>query len=287
MTQYEQAAIVANFLAERLEVMPAVWVVLGSGLGAFADTLNSAQRFAYTDLPHFPPATVAGHGGAVIVGQCQSVTVGVMQGRFHYYEGYELDQVTLPIRVAKLLGGVRPCRPRGNRLIVTNAAGGLNPNFTAGDLMLITDHINLLGANPLRGIHDERFGARFPDLTAAYDPDYRRIALESADQLGLTLQQGIYVAVAGPTYETPAETRMLQAIAADAVGMSTVPEVIVARQMGMRVLGISCITNLAAGIANHPLSHQDVLATGQRASSQLIALLQHILPRLCEADPMV
>jgi purine-nucleoside phosphorylase len=276
MTQYEQAAIAAEFLAERLELIPAVWVVLGSGLGAFADTLASAQRFDYSTLPHFPPATVAGHGGAVIIGQSQGVTVGVMQGRFHYYEGYELDQVTLPIRVAKLLGG--------DRLIVTNAAGGLNPNFTAGDLMLITDHINLIGANPLRGIHDERFGARFPDLTNAYDLDYRQIALESAHQLGMTLQQGIYVAVAGPTYETPAETRMLQAIAADAVGMSTVPEVIVARQMRMRVLGISCITNLAAGIASNPLSHQEVLATGQRVSGQLIALLQQVLPRLCQAD---
>ncbi len=279
MTQiYEQAAIAAQFLVERLEVKPAVWVVLGSGLGAFAETLQSAQRFDYADLPHFPATTVAGHGGAVVVGQSQGIKVGVMQGRFHYYEGYDLDQVTLPIRVAKLLGG--------DRLVMTNAAGGLNPNFTPGDLMLITDHINLLGANPLRGVHDERFGPRFLDLTDAYDLDFRQITLDSAHHLGLTLQQGVYVAVAGPTYETPAETRMLQAIAADAVGMSTVPEVIVARQMGMRVLGISCITNLAAGITNHPLSHQDVLATGQRVSGQLIALLQHVLPRLCKADPM-
>ncbi len=280
MTQlYEQAAISAQFLADHLEEIPAVWVILGSGLGTFANSLESAQRFPYASLPHFPTSTVAGHGGELIVGQCQDITVGVMQGRFHYYEGYELAQVTFPIRVAKLLGI--------DRLVITNAAGGLNLQFAAGDLMLIADQINLMGANPLRGIHDDRFGPRFPDLTHAYDPHYRQIALEAAEQLGLTLQQGVYAAVVGPTYETPAETRMLQAIAADAVGMSTVPEVIVARQMGMRVLGISCITNLAAGITSYPLSHQDVLATGQRVSSQLIALLQQVLPRLCQADSMV
>jgi purine-nucleoside phosphorylase len=278
MTQYEQAAIAAQFLADRLEAIPAVWVILGSGLGAFADSLESAQRFPYASLPHFPASTVAGHGSELIVGQCQAVTVAVMQGRFHYYEGYQLAQVTFPVRVAKLLGI--------NRLVITNAAGGLNLNFAAGDLMLITDHVNLIGANPLRGIHDDRWGPRFPDLTNAYDPDYRQIALEAAAELGLTLQQGVYAAVAGPTYETPAETRMLQAIA-DAVGMSTVPEVIVARQMGMRVLGLSCITNPAAGITSHPLSHQDVLATGERVSGQLMQLLQRLLPRLCQADSMV
>lgn len=274
--QFEKASEAAHFLLNHFGQVPEALVILGSGLGAFADNLENARRIDYREIPHLPVPTVEGHHGKLLVGDCGGVRVGVMQGRFHYYEGYSLEEATFPIRVAKLMGI--------ERLVVTNAAGGLNLSFSPGDLMLIEDHLNLIGANPLRGINDSRFGPRFPDMTFAYDPTYREIAVEEAAKIGLTLQRGIYAALSGPTFETPAEIAMLRAIGASAAGMSTVPEVIVARHMGMRVLGISCISNLAAGTNGQSVNHEEVLETGLRVSGGLAKLLQGVLPRMCAAE---
>lgn len=249
-----------------------VGIVLGSGLGAFADTLADAFAVDYAEIPHFPRSGVVGHPGRLIGGMSRGRRVLALAGRVHYYEGFDLRTVTFAVRVLGQLG-IRT-------LILTNAAGGINTAFSEGALMVIDDHINLLGSNPLRGPHDERFGARFPDMTEVYSKRLRNVADEAARELGLPIQHGVYVAVAGPSYETPAEIRAFRTLGADAVGMSTVPEAIVARQMKMEVLGLSCISNMAAGVLPTPLDHEEVLATTRRVRGEFIALLEGILGRL-------
>ncbi len=251
-------------------------LILGSGLGAFADSLENAVRIPYDEIPHFARSSVEGHSGTLVLAEFEpGFSVACMQGRFHYYEGHDMGTVVYPVRVMQQLGA--------EILIVTNAAGGINADFRAGDLMLITDHLNLIGNNPLIGKNCDDLGPRFPDMSEAYSATLRIIAQEKAKELGIDLKQGVYAAGSGPTYETPAEVRMLRTLGADAVGMSTVPEVIAANHMGMEVLGISCITNLASGISPHRLSHQEVMETGQRVRQHFIALLEGVLRRLALA----
>jgi purine-nucleoside phosphorylase len=256
----------------RCRQQPVLGIILGSGLGAFADSFSDQTVIAFNTLPHFPSSTVTGHSGNLIIGNAGGVPVAALQGRVHLYEGYSSAEIAYPTRVLGALG-IR-------QLIVTNAAGGINPAFNPGDLMLITDHINMMGANPLIGPNMDEFGPRFPDMSAAYDTGMRRVALEVARQKGIVLHEGIYVGLSGPNYETPAEIRMCRALGADAVGMSTVPEVIVANHMGMRVLGISCITNRAAGILPGRLTHEEVVAATQRISETFQSFLADIIPRL-------
>jgi purine-nucleoside phosphorylase len=271
---FERAQQAAQFIRERSQVENFdVAVVLGSGLGAFADTLRSPIIIPYEEIPAFARATVEGHSGRLVIGQLPSAnrisTVAVMQGRFHYYEGYELEDVTLPVRTFGALGI--------KKLILTNAAGGVNPAFEQGSLMLICDHINLMLISPLRGPHDERLGARFPDLTEVYSKAYRQLAKACAAEMNLPLHEGVYLALQGPNYETPAEVRMARLLGGDAVGMSTVPEAIVARQMGMEILGISLITNAAAGVTEGPINHAEVMGTGRLVSGRFGELLQRVI----------
>jgi len=254
-----------------------IGIVLGSGLGGFDSTLIGARRISYSDIPGFPVSTVEGHAGEFAVGTLRDKRVMIMSGRFHSYEGYSMDEVTMPVRVMALLGV--------KTLILTNAAGGVNTGFNPGDLMLITDYINLSGRNPLRGPNMDAFGPRFPDMTDAYTPELRALALEKAAQLNIPLQQGVYCWMNGPTYETPAEVRMARLLGADAVGMSTVPETIVARHSGMRVLGISTITNMAAGVLDAPINHEDVLAMGERTRENFTALLEAIVDGIRDQSP--
>jgi purine-nucleoside phosphorylase len=248
-------------------------VILGSGLGDFADTLRDPVRVAYGKIPHFSPVTVSGHAGQLVFGEAASgLKVACLQGRFHYYEGHEPTAMVFPLRVLAQLGA--------QFLIVTNAAGGIRPGLQAGQPMLISDHLNLMGMNPLRGPHDESFGPRFVDMNQAYDPVYRQLAQAVAAEQGLALPEGIYAAVSGANYETPAEVRMLAILGADAVGMSTVPEVIVARQLGLRVIGLSLIANAAAGLTGDILKHEDVLSVAQEGANRFKRLLQGILLRL-------
>jgi purine-nucleoside phosphorylase len=274
-TLYERAEHAARFIRSRVAEDARVALVLGSGLGAFADTLDAAHSISYDEVPGFARPTVEGHAGRLVVGQVDGVPAVVMQGRFHYYEGYALEEVTFPFRVLGLLGI--------KSLILTNAAGGLNNSFTQGSLIVISDHLNLMGVNPLRGRNDERFGPRFPDMTNVYDHEYQDIAIREARELGIELRRGVYAALSGPSYETPAEIRMLRLLGADAVGMSTVPEAIIARQMGQRVLGISCITNMAAGVLDQPINHEEVIETGERVRDTFAALLRRIIPKLISA----
>jgi len=254
---------------------PLLGLILGSGLGAFVDSFQDRIVIPFGDLPHFPAPTVPGHSGNLIVGNAEGVPVVALQGRIHLYEGYSIADVAFSTRVIGALGT--------RRLIVTNSAGGINPVFQPGDLMLITDHINMMGANPLTGRNVDDRGPRFPDMSEAYDGDMRRIALEAAGKIKILLRQGVYIGLPGPSYETPAEIRMCRTLGADAVGMSTIPEVIIANHMGIGVLGISCITNMAAGILPQKLSHKEVLETADKASGKLRALLQAILPHLIDA----
>jgi purine-nucleoside phosphorylase len=244
-------------------------VVLGSGLGDYVEALTDAEHIDYKDIPHFPESTVPGHKGRWHTGMLYGKRVCMMQGRFHAYEGYDLKEVTLPVRVMQKLGV--------KTLIVTNAAGGVNLNFNAGDLMLINDVINLSGKNPLTGPNLDEFGPRFPDMSRALDRELQALALSTAEKLGIPLQQGVYSWLNGPTFETPAEIRMVRTLGADAVGMSTVPEIIVARHGGMRVLGISCITNMAAGVMDQPLNHEEVMAMGDKVKGTFRALLDGII----------
>ena len=247
-------------------------VVLGSGLGDYADALTDASHIDYKDIPNFPVSTVPGHKGRWHAGTLQGKRVYMMQGRFHAYEGYDLLDVTMPVRAMQLLGV--------KTLIVTNAAGGVNLDFHAGDLMLITDTINLSGKNPLTGPNFDEFGPRFPDMSRALDRELQAIALEAAKAQGIALQQGVYAWLNGPCFETPAEIRMVRTLGADAVGMSTVPEIIVARHGGLRVLGVSCITNMAAGVMDQPLNHQEVMETGERVKDTFRALLDGVIAKL-------
>jgi purine-nucleoside phosphorylase len=271
-TLYDRAQRAAEQIRSRSSVTPSVAVVLGSGLGGFAEELNESASIPYKEIQGFAQATVEGHAGRLVIGQAGNVLVAAMQGRFHFYEGYSLDDVTFPVRVLKLLGV--------QTLILTNAAGSLNTEFTPGSLMVISDHINLMGANPLIGLNDERFGPRFPDLTATYDPDLQNLVIEEATAMKLDVRRGVYAALSGPSYETPAEIHMVRTLGADAVGMSTVPEAIVARHMEMRLIGISCITNLAAGVSNRPVDHDQVIATGERVRAQFTELLRRVIAKV-------
>lgn len=271
---FDRAQTSARFIRERINADVDVAVVLGSGLGAFAETLEDKAIVPYEEIPDFARSTVEGHSGRLVVGTLPgtSISVAVMQGRFHYYEGYSLDEVTLPIRAFGAMGV--------KKLALTNAAGGVNHSFKAGDLMLISDHINLMMLSPLRGQHDNRLGERFPDMSEVYSREYRRIAKEVAAEQGVRLTEGIYMSLQGPNYETPAEIRMMRLLGADAVGMSTVPEAIVARQMGMKTLGISLITNAAAGIEDAPINHSEVMEMGHRVSNQFCELLTKIIVKM-------
>jgi len=269
---YERAEHAARFIRSRSNADVSIAIVLGSGLGGFADELANAVAIPYVDIPGFARATVEGHAGRLVIGDVGGVCVAALQGRFHFYEGYSLEEVTFPIRVLNLLG-VRS-------LILTNAAGTLNIEFTPGSLMVIGDHLNLIGDNPLRGQNDDRFGPRFPDLTNTYARELQDIVVNEANAMGLEIRRGIYAGLSGPSYETPAEIHMVRTLGADAVGMSTVPEAIVARHMNMRVVGISCITNLAAGVSDRPVDHSQVMATGERVQESFTELLRRILPKL-------
>jgi purine-nucleoside phosphorylase len=271
MSYFDQVEDAAAFLRGRLGDIPAIAVVLGSGLGAFADRLDDARRVPYTVIPHWPGSTVVGHAGTLVCGASAGRAVLTLAGRAHFYEGHDLQTVTFATRVLGRLGV--------KTLVLTNAAGGINTSFTPGTLMVIDDHINLMGSNPLVGPNDERFGVRFPDMTSVYAPRLRAVADEAASAAGVGVRHGIYVGLHGPSYETPAEIRFLRTIGADAVGMSTVPEAIVARHMGLEVLGISCITNPAAGVLPTPLRHDEVMEVAGRVSGQFMALLEAIVAR--------
>jgi purine-nucleoside phosphorylase len=256
--------------------VPKVAVILGSGLGEFADTLEEKQVIPYFELPHFPASSVQGHAGRLVLGKLEGQPVAAMQGRVHFYEGYAPWQVAFPTRVL--------CAMKINALVVTNAAGGINLGFKVGDLMAITDHLNLTGWNPLVGGNEERFGPRFPDLSRTYDAKLQQLLHGCATQDGVALRQGVYVGLSGPSYETPAEIRMLRQLGGDAVGMSTVPEVITAAHMGVKVAGISCITNLAAGIGDSPLSHAEVSQTADKVKHVFGRLLRRFLPQVARGE---
>lgn len=271
-TDFARAEQAAQFVLTRTKLRPKIAVVLGSGLGAFADELNELTRIPYQEIPSFPRSTAVGHAGVLAIGKCEGVPVAAMQGRVHMYEGYSAQEVAFPMRVLGRMG-VRAA-------ILTNAAGGINLEYKQGCLVLLSDHINLQGRNPLVGANDERFGPRFPDMTQAYWKPYRDIALEEARKSQLTVYQGVYAGLLGPSFETPAEIRYLRAIGADLVGMSTIPEVIAARHMGLKVLAISCVTNMAAGILDQIITHEEVLETTERVRGAFVGLLRTILPRI-------
>jgi purine-nucleoside phosphorylase len=273
--EFEKVQQAARLIEGRTTLRPRIGLVLGSGLGAFADGLQDATAIPYQQIPHFPVSTAVGHAGRLVVGQCAKIPVAVMQGRVHFYEGYSLREVTFPIRVLGALG-IRA-------LVFTNAAGGINRKLRARGLLLIRDHLNFQGSNPLLGANDERFGPRFPDMTEAYSKRFRTTAKRVARKLRLRLFEGVYAALHGPSYETPAEIRALACLGADVVGMSTVPEVIVANHMGIEVLGISCVTNMAAGISKKKINHDEVLEAGERVGRQFTAFLRALIPALVRA----
>lgn len=269
---YERAEHAARTIRARLTLEPRIAMVLGSGLGGFADDFDEAVRIPYEEIPGFPRSTVEGHSGRLVAGKVDGVPVLAMQGRVHYYEGYSLEEVTFPVRTFKLLGI--------KTLVLTNAAGGINVQLTQGALMVISDHMNLMGDNPLRGPNDERFGTRFPDMSAVYSPELQELVVEEAKAIGVEVRRGIYGGLSGPSYETPSEIHLLRNLGADAVGMSTVPEAIVARHMEMEVLGISCITNMAAGLGDQPIDHAEVMATGDRVRGTFTQLLRRVVSRI-------
>jgi len=271
-SDFARAESAAQFLLSQTPLRPTIGLVLGSGLGGFADEFSKATRIPYENIPFFPRSTAVGHAGQMVIGNIGDIAVAAMQGRAHLYEGYSAKEVAFPIRVFGRMGV--------SALILTNAAGGINFEYQQGALVVITDHINLQAQNPLVGPNDERFGPRFPDMTQAYSKQYREIALRAANRFGKTVYQGVYAGLLGPSYETPAEIRYLRTIGADLVGMSTIPEVIVARHMGLKVLAISCVTNMAAGISDEVLSHEDVLKTGERVKGDFVALLRGVLPEI-------
>lgn len=287
---YENAVEAAEFIKSKYGKEIKTVIVLGSGLGAFGEEVQNAVKIPYEEIPHFQKSTVQGHAGQLVLGEVAGVSVAVQQGRFHFYEGYEMAQVIFPVRVFGLLGV--------KSLILTNAAGSVDTDFKQGTLMLIRDHLNLMGVNPLRGKNDERFGARFPDMTEIYSLDYQEIALSEARGMAeeralfneketgknqerqRILRRGVYCGLSGPTYETPAEIHMVRLLGADAVGMSTVPEAIAARQMGIKVLGISCITNMAAGISDETINHEEVMETGAKVAATFKELLKRVIAKI-------
>jgi purine-nucleoside phosphorylase len=286
---YEKAVEAAEFIKSKYPKPIAAAVVLGSGLGAFADDIENAVQIPYEEVPHFARSTVQGHAGQLVLGEVEGVPVAVQQGRFHFYEGYEMEQVMFPMRVFGRLGV--------KNVILTNAAGSLSTEMRPGSLMLISDHLNLMGVNPLRGKNDEQFGPRFPDMTDVYTKSLQEIAIREADAIAksrfdsgrdaehtMFLHRGVYCALSGPTYETPSEIRMYRLLGADAVGMSTVPEAIAARHQGMNILGISCITNFGAGMTAEPINHQEVMETGARVAEIFKELLRRIIKRIETAD---
>ena len=286
---YEKAVEAAEFIKSKYPKPIAAAVVLGSGLGAFADDIENAVQIPYEEVPHFERSTVQGHAGQLVLGEVEGVPVAVQQGRFHFYEGYEMEQVMFPMRVFGRLGV--------KNVILTNAAGSLSTEMRPGSLMLISDHLNLMGVNPLRGKNDEQFGPRFPDMTDVYTKSLQEIAIREADAIAksrfdsgrdaehtMFLHRGVYCALSGPTYETPSEIRMYRLLGADAVGMSTVPEAIAARHQGMNILGISCITNFGAGMTAEPINHQEVMETGARVAEIFKELLRRIIKRIETTD---
>jgi purine-nucleoside phosphorylase len=275
---YQQAQAAADFIRSKNTVQPRLGLILGSGLGDFASQVQNPVAIPYSEIPHFPQSTVAGHSGRLVLGTIAGVPVAVMQGRVHAYEGYSMHQVTFPTRVLGLLGI--------NRLVVTNAAGGINTRYGQGAIVALSDHINLTGANAALGPNEPRFGLtsshgqRFFDMSAAYSPRLRTLARNEAARQGWTLDEGVYIAVLGPSYETPAEIRAFRTLGADLVGMSTVHEVIVARHMGIEVLGLSVVTNMAAGVLDQPINHEEVMQIGQRIAAQFTNLLTALIPQL-------
>jgi len=272
MAYYDSVKQAAEAVRKQVRDLPAVAIVLGSGLGDFANSLTDAVHMPYERLPNWPASKVIGHEGKLVVGQVRGRTIAALAGRSHLYEGHDMGTVTFAVRALGLLGV--------KTLILTNAAGGVNTSFSQGALMVIDDHINLMGANPLVGPNDDRFGPRFPDMTEVYSSRMRRIADQAGTDIHLRLPHGVYAALLGPSYETPAEIRYLRTIGADAVGMSTVPEALAARHMGMEVLGVSCITNMAAGVLPRPLDHAEVMETARRIRGEFVALLEGIVVQL-------
>ncbi|WP_026563993.1 purine-nucleoside phosphorylase [Bacillus sp. UNC41MFS5] len=264
----------SSFLKQKYANTPKIGLILGSGLGVLADEIENPVKIPYNEIPDFPISTVEGHAGQLVFGLLSGVEVVAMQGRFHFYEGYSMEKVTFPVRVMKELGV--------DMLIVTNAAGGVNESFSAGDLMIISDHINNMGTNPLIGPNDSKLGVRFPDMSEAYTKDLRVAAREIASRLNINVKEGVYFGNPGPVYETPAEIRMVRAMGGDAVGMSTVPEVIVARHSGMKVLGISCISNMAAGILDQPLTHDEVIETTERVKADFLQYIKEIVKTIAK-----
>ena len=274
-SEFFQATRAARFILSKTKLRPRIALVLGSGLGAFADEFANAIRIPYKKIPHYPQSTAIGHAGQLVIGNIGNVPVAGMQGRVHLYEGYSAKQVAFPIRVFSRMGI--------QAVIVTNAAGGINLNYSEGALVALRDHINLQAANPLIGPNDDRFGPRFPDMTRAYDAEFRGFVGEEGRKLKLNLHEGVYLALAGPNYETPAEIHAFRTLGADLVGMSTVLEVIAARHSNMRVMGISCVTNMAAGITGAPLTAEEVFETGARVKNDFIGLLKAVIPRIAES----
>jgi purine-nucleoside phosphorylase len=270
--EFLHAEAAAKFILAKTKLRPRIGLVLGSGLGAFANEIAGAARIDYKNIPHFPRSTAIGHAGRMVIGKVADVPVAIMQGRVHFYEGYSSREVIFPMRVMARMG-IRA-------VALTNAAGGINTNFRQGCLVVLRDHINLQGTNPLIGPNDDHFGVRFPDMTQVYWKPYQAAALQDGKRLGIEIAEGVYAALTGPSYETPAEIRYLRAIGADLVGMSTVPEAIAAAHLGIRVLGISCVTNMAAGILNQPITTEEVMETGERVKADFVALLRAVIPRM-------
>jgi len=273
--EFERASAAAKFIHKQTKLRPRIALVLGSGLGAFADEFAGAKKIPYAKIPHFPQSTAIGHAGQLVLGKVDGVEVAGMQGRVHLYEGYTPQQVVFPVRVFARMGV--------KAVILTNAAGGVNLNYSAGALVAIRDHINLQGVNPLIGPNDDRFGVRFPDMTQAYDPEFRKFVADAGKRLKQNLHEGVYLGLSGPNYETPAEIHSFRTLGADLVGMSTVPEVLAARHAGIRVLGISCVTNMAAGVTGNALTAEEVFEVGARVKNDFIALLKAVIPRIAEA----
>lgn len=261
-----------QFIQEKIQIQPEIGLILGSGLGSLADEIQDAVSIPYSEIPHFAKSDAIGHANELVIGQLNGKSVLAMKGRFHYYEGFTLDEVTFPVRVMKALGI--------ENMIVTNACGAVNTEFKAGELMIISDHLNLVGTNPLIGANNDELGTRFPDLSNVYNRELRALTKRIADKQQLKINEGVYAWWSGPTYETPAEIRMIRTLGADAVGMSTVPEAIVATHAGMKVLGISCLTNMAAGVLDQPLNHDEVIEVASKVRSSFITLIKEIVEEI-------